>query len=164
MNSEIIIPDHLYKINIYKFNTPVYISISQSYDTIYDFLLTKNLTEKEISEYIRNIKKGKEVNGVTSLFIDYNLILIKLNYFDNAIRNISILMHEIIHASKRILYLYESRNERELENKEEAECYLAEYIFEEIMILIKPQIEYIQQQRNLNWFYEITHTFKNDFI
>lgn len=83
-----------------------------------------------------------------------------MNYFDNNIRRIVILGHEIQHATKKILYMYEASKERELEDKEEAECYLTEYIKEEIMYILRPEIDYEKPERDMLWLHEITHTLK----
>ena len=79
-----------------------------------------------------------------------------MNYFDNRITRIAILEHEINHCSRRICDLYELNQDATLKNKEEAECYISEYIFEDIMSMMQPEIDYQKSPRNMNWFYEIT--------
>lgn len=155
-----LIRDHFYEIQLPDFKTKLYISLEQSYDDIKEILIKNKITTTEADDYVNYGNKSKHINARTTLFIENDIVLIKMNYFDYNIRSISILLHEIIHASKKILYMYESSKERELEEKEESECYLTEYIFEEFMCFLKPLINYNKQYRDMSWLYEITHKFK----
>lgn len=60
--------------------------------------------------------------------------------------------------------MYKYYKEQELDDEEEAECYLSEYIFEEIMLMLKTDINYKREYRNMNWLYEITHKLKKEDI
>lgn len=155
-----IIKDCFYELKLPQFPTKLYISLEQSYDTLKELLINNKIPASEVEDYINYGDKGKHIQARTTLFIDTDIVLIKMNYFDYNIRSITILVHEIIHASKKILYMYEASKERDLDNKEEAECYLTEYIFEELMYVLKPTIDYTKKYRNMSWLYEITHTLK----
>lgn len=155
-----LIKSHFYEVQLPDFRTKLYISLEQSYDIIKEILIEKEITTAEVNDYINYGDKGRHINARTTLFIENDIVLIKMNYFDNSIRSISILIHEIIHAVKKILYMYEASKERDLDNKEEAECYLTEYIFEELMYVFKPTIDYTKTYRNMNWLYQITHQLK----
>lgn len=155
-----IIPKHLYKIPT-TFATKLFISFEQTYDSIFNFLLKEGVNKYDLDKYIIEGDKDKHIQGRTTLFVEDDVVLIKMDYFDNSIRSISILQHEIIHAAKKILYSYENYNQRYVKDREEAECYLSEYIFEQIMSHMKTIINYTEQYRNMDWFYEITHSLKN---
>jgi hypothetical protein len=58
--------------------------------------------------------------------------------------------------------MYQLFKERELYDLEEAECYLSEFIFEEIMLQLKVDIDYNPTYRDMDWFYEITHKLKTE--
>lgn len=152
----------LYKVNLPEFKTQLYISLEQSYDDVKEFLIHLGIPYLEVSKYIDYGLKGSHIKARTTLFKDNNIVLIKMHYFDNNIRSIVILIHEIVHAAKRILDMYELSQNRELENREEAECYLTEYIFEEMICYSKPYINYNKEYRNKEWLYEITHKLKED--
>lgn len=108
------------------------------------FLLSQNIPILEVVEYMTDKTIG--VNGKTTLFTN-GLVFIRMYYFDNSIRRISILMHEIIHAAKRIVGD---------DAGEESEAYMAEYIFEQMMIRLKPKIDYQEEERNWRWFNAVT--------
>lgn len=162
MNHKEIIPKYFYEIKVPDFNTRLFISLEQSYDELKKFLINEGINESEVKSYIEYGFKDKHIQGRTTLLIEENIIIIKMNYFDNNINRISILNHEIIHAAKKIVYMYEYYKEKELEEREEAICYISEFIFEEIMLLLQPKIEYQRVPRNFQWFYEITHKLKQE--
>lgn len=118
----------------------VLFSLNKTKKEIAYFLLSQNIPMLDVVDYINT--KVENENGRTTLFIKNNLILVRLDYFNNSIRYISILAHEIIHVVKRII------NDCE---KEEAEAYLFDYIFEEIMKILKPSIDYTDEYRDLEW-------------
>lgn len=151
---------HLYKIDVPFKGIRLFISFEQTFDQIKNLLLSQGVPMNEVRDYVDYGKKGLHIQGRTTVFIDQQLVLIKINYFDHNIRSIVILVHEILHAAKKILYLYESSQEKELLDKEEAECYLMEYIFEELMKTLKPTIRYEDEYRNMEWLNKITHETK----
>lgn len=147
------------EIRVPGFDIRLWVSFEESYAEVERFLAGQGISEREVRDYVIYGKK-KNINARTTYFPNNCLILIKMNYFDNSIRSVSILMHEIIHASLRIAEWYEGYRERELDNREEAVCYIAEYIFEDIMIKIQPTMVYAKEKRDMEWFYEITHKLK----
>lgn len=127
-----------------------FISIEDTYSELFNFLESEGLPDFEIIDYVEKGKK-RYINGRTKFFSNYNLLLVKLNNFSDNIRSIAILSHELNHASRRIIETEKVRD------KEESECYMQEYLFEEIMCILKPRLDYNKKPRNLDWFYEITH-------
>jgi hypothetical protein len=160
MKHEEIVKDKLFKISLPDFTSSLFFSFEQSYDFLKKFLIEQGLDPFEAKEYVNEGIKDKHVQGRTTLFINNHIVLIKMNYFDYSIRYISILVHEIIHAAKKILFVYESIYEDQLAEREEAECYLSDYIFEEIMTILKPTIDYNRTYRNMEWLHEVTHKLK----
>lgn len=124
----------------------LFFSLNASKKEVADFLLSRDIKLLDVVEYVNN--KVPNENGRTTFFKKIGLIFIKLDYFNNNIRYISILTHEILHAVKRII------NNPE---KEEAEAYLLDYIFEEIMMVLKPNIDYTPEYRDLDWLDKMTH-------
>lgn len=140
-----------------RFTTKLFVSLNQSYVILSGHLAREGFTEKEIDEYINSGDKSGHVQGRTTLFHDKDIVLIKLNYFSDRIRDIAILVHELSHASKRIIQMYKFYKEKDLLNEEEAECYLLDYLFEEIMCELKPRIDYTKEYRDFDWLHKITH-------
>ena len=138
----------------------LYFSFMQTYNFLHGFLIEQGVSETEATNYV-NYTKPK-TKGRTTLFANNDLILVKLNYWDSSIRTVSVLVHEIIHAAKRVLDIQFSKTEHILLQPEEAECYMADYIFEEFFKILKPEINYIEEPRNLDWFYEVTHAVKKE--
>jgi virulence-associated protein VapD len=147
------------EIKVPGFDVKLWFSFEEPYSDVERFLLRLGVNTKQAHEYVAYGDKNR-VSARTTYFPDNDLILVKMNYFDNNIRSISILMHEIVHAATRIAEQYEIRKDRELAEKEEAIAYIAEYIFEELMILLRPTIDYRSKRRDLDWFIEITHKLK----
>jgi hypothetical protein len=157
MESIIVIPKKLYKLIVPGHNVTVILSIEQSYKELVPYLSENGLCDTQIRGYVETASQGFKANARTTAFIQEGVIVIKMNYFDNSISRIAILVHEIIHCSKRICDIYEMQQNASLGNREEAECYLSEYIFEDVMSLLRPSIDYEKDSRNMGWFYEITH-------
>lgn len=146
------------KLYPYKFDdVNLFVSLGQSYDELNRSLIHSGISPIDANEAINNGRKLNVLGRTTSIPSD-KIIVVKLNYFDNNIRSIAILSHELNHASRRILDIYETESNRNLSNREEAECYLSEYLFESAMIELKPDIDYTEQKRNFNWLEEITHS------
>ncbi len=120
----------------YKF----YLALNKSAKEVSDFLFEQEIPLMEIVEYITD--KTPNVNGKTTLFKKNNLILVKMDYFNNSIRYISILVHELKHVSDKVIGDCK---------REESEAYLLEYIFEEIMKKLKPDIDYTDEPRDMEW-------------
>lgn len=112
---------------------------------ITEFLFGQNIPLMEVVEYVTD--KTPNVNGKTTLFKDVELILVRMDYFNHSIRYISILAHEIVHVAYKIIGDCK---------KEEAIAYMFDYIFEEILKILRPEIDYTNQSRDLDWFKKMT--------
>lgn len=121
----------------------LFFALNKKSKEITEFLLEKDIPIMQVVKYI--VDKTPNVNGKTTLFSD-GTILVRMDYFNNSIRYISILNHELLHASKRLV-----------EDKgEEAEAYMLGYIFEEIMKKLKPVIDYTEQPVDFEWLEKMT--------
>lgn len=147
-------------LKVLDFDTKLWFSFEESYSQVLPFLIGLGVPERIVRKYYEAGEK-RHVNARTTYFSENDIVLVKMNYYDNSIRSVSILMHETIHAALRIIEAYEIKNKAQLENKEEALCYTAEYIFEEIMKRLNPEIDYTERKRDMAWFMEVTHKLKN---
>jgi len=142
----------------YKFDEiKLFVSLGQSYDELNRSIIQGGVSPVDAKEAVTMGKRVNVLGRTTSMPVD-KIIVVKLNYFDNNIRSIAILSHELNHAARRILDIYEAESNRNLSNREEAECYLSEHLFESAMIELKPDIDYTEQKRNFDWLEEITHS------
>lgn len=143
-------------------------SLQQSFEEIWEEVSVLGLTEKEFFEYKTFRQKGLHIDARTKLFMPGEeikhdpIVLVKMNFYDESLHMNAVLLHECGHAAKRLLDAYESEHEDRLENREEAECYTLEFIFEQIMMRLRPKIDYTkigyQEQKDLDWFKQITTT------
>ncbi len=141
----------IFEVNLYKFpDNKLFISVNDSMIKVKYFLEDfyfrgKEIENEEIEKYVND--KTPNVNARTTLFKGTGLIFIKLNNYSNKIRSIAILVHELTHASKRLV------------DEEEAEAYLTEYLFEESMKILKPNINYKHEGRNWKWLEQMTRNY-----
>lgn len=119
----------------------LFLSLNKSPKQISDFLLEQNIPIMEVIDYITD--KTPNVNGKTTLFKDSGVILVRMDSFNSSIRSVSILVHELKHVADKIIG--DSK-------REEAEAYLLEYLFEEVMKILQPQIDYTDEVRDMNWY------------
>lgn len=118
----------------------IFFSFNKSSKEVADFLLDKDIPMMEVVNYITD--KAPHENGRTTLFHDSGLIFVKMDYLNSSIRYIAILVHELGHISKRVAG----------NRGEEAEMYLLGYLFEEIMKKLKPDIDYTDEYRDVEFF------------
>jgi len=160
MNSFTIIPYRLYRLIIPNNDIRIFLSIRQPYDELIPELVKRGISKEWLNDYVRSVSCCYGANGHTTLFPDIDTIVIKLNFTIRTVSDEAILVHELNHVAKRICDNYESEQGNELNNREEAEAYLQEYLFEDAMTLIQPCIEYVKRPRNMKWFHEITQELK----